>query len=161
MFISNVNFGADGIALSADGSTLYFSTTGGRRLYAVPTDRLRDRSPNSEVLARASQVYLTGKGLTDGMETDSNNNIYMGNIETNSISMYTPSTGLLSTFVRDPRLSWTDTLSTGADGYLYFTENQLWRLPAYNGGVDKRVKPYVLFRAPLPGNGTKVTQPAP
>ncbi|KAF2230015.1 major royal jelly protein [Viridothelium virens] len=159
--ISNVNFGADGIALSADGATLYFSTTGGRRLYAVPTARLRDDGPNSEVLARASQVYLTGKGLTDGMESDSQDNIYMGNIEDNSISIYTPATGLLSTFVRDPRFSWTDTMSVAADGYLYFTENQLWRGAAYNGGVDKRVKPYVLFRVKLPGNGTKVTQPAP
>ncbi|KAL9077291.1 MAG: hypothetical protein Q9157_003433, partial [Trypethelium eluteriae] len=139
--ISNVNFGADGIALSADGATLYFSTTGGRRLYAVPTARLRDDGPNSEVLARASQVYLTGKGLTDGMESDSQDNIYMGNIEDNSISIYTPATGLLSTFVRDPRFSWTDTMSVAADGYLYFTENQLWRGAAYNGGVDKRVKP--------------------
>ncbi|KAI9711583.1 MAG: hypothetical protein M1820_002148 [Bogoriella megaspora] len=159
--IQNVDFGADGIALSADGATLYFSTTGGRELYAVPTERLRDNSPNSEILARASQVFLTGKGLTDGMESDSNNNIYMGNIEDNSISIYTPATGLLSTFVRDPRFSWTDTFSTATDGYLYFTENQLWRGAAYNGGVDRRVKPFVLFRVKLPDGGTKVTQPAP
>ena len=160
-FISNVDFGADGIALSADGATLYFSTTGGRELYAVPTARLRDRSPTSEVQARASQVLLTGKGLTDGMETDSNDNVYLGNIEDNSVSIYTPATGLLSTFVRDPRFSWTDTFSVGADGYLYFTENQLWRGAAYQGGVDRRVKPYVLFRVKLPGNGTKIQQPAP
>ena len=161
MPIANVNFGADGIALSADGATLFFSTTGGRNLYAVPTDRLRADGPTSEILARAAQVFLTGKGVTDGMESDSNNNIYMGNIEDNSISIYTPTTGLLSTFVRDPRFSWTDTMSVGADGYLYFTENQLWRGPAYQGGNDRRVKPYVLFRTKLPGNGTKVQQAAP
>jgi sugar lactone lactonase YvrE len=95
------------------------------------------------------------------METDSNNNIYFGSMESNAIGIYAPNTGIFSTFVRDPRFSWTDTFSTGADGYLYFTENQLWRGPSYNQGVDKRVKPYVLFRVKLPNNGTKITQKAP
>ena len=59
-------------------------------------------------------------------------------------------------FARDPRIGWTDTLSVGFDGYMYFTEHQLWRVPMFYPGVDRRVKPYVLYRAKLPGNGTKV-----
>lgn len=161
MPIGNVNFGADGIALSADGATLYFATTGGRELFSVPTARLLDRSPYAEILARGAQTYLGETGLKDGMETDTNNMIYAGNIEDNSLSMYNPATGVFSTFARDPRFSWTDTLSVAADGYIYFTENQLWLSSAYQGGVDKRQKPYVLFRAQLPNGGTKVTQPAP
>lgn len=160
MPIGNINFGADGITLSADLATLYFSTTGGRELHSVPTERLRDRSPYAEVLARGATNYLGQTGLKDGMETDTNNRIYAGNIEDNSISSYNPETGILETFVRDPRFSWTDTLSV-ANGYLYFTENQLWRSPAYNGGVDRRQKPYVLFRVQLPNGGTKLTQSAP
>ena len=35
--ISQSTFGADGIALSADGATLYFSAVGTRYLYSVPT----------------------------------------------------------------------------------------------------------------------------
>lgn len=161
MPIGNVNFGADGIALSADGATLYFSTTGGRELYSVPTERLRDRSPYAEILARGSTNFLGETGFKDGMETDTNNMIYAGNIEDNSVSSYNPTTGILSTFVRDPRFSWTDTLSVGADGYLYFTENQLWLSSAYQGGVDKRQKPYAVFRVKLPNGGTKITQSAP
>lgn len=159
--MGNVNFGADGIALSADGSTLYFKTTGGREMYSVPTARLRDQSPYAEILARGAVGFLGETGLTDGMETDSNDMIYGGNIEDNSIFQYNPSTGVISTFVRDPRFSWTDTMSVGNDGYLYFTENQLWLSSAYQGGVDKRVKPYVLFRTKLPNGGTKIIQNAP
>lgn len=156
--IGNVNFGADGIALSADGATLYFATVGGRSLYSIPTARLRDRGPNSELLATAALAFHGDKGVSDGLETDSNGNIYIGSMEDNSIAIFTPSTGSLEVFVRDPRFSWTDTMAIGADGWLYFTENQLWLGPGYHGGVDRRVKPYVLFKVKLPGNGTKVVQ---
>lgn len=160
MPISNVNFGADGIALSADGGTLYFSTTGGRELNSVPTARLRDRSPYAEILARGATTFLGETGFKDGMETDSNNKIYAGNQEDNSITSYDPETGIVSVFVRDPRFSWTDTLSVASDGYLYFTENQLWLGPAYQGGVDRRVKPWAVMRVKLPNGGTKVSQNA-
>jgi len=161
MPITNVAFGVDGIALSADGTTLFFKTTGGRKMWSVPTARLRDQSQYAEILARGAVGYLGETGLSDGLESDTNNMIYGGNIEDNSLMMFNPSTGIFQTLVRDPRFSWSDTLSVAADGYLYFTENQLWRSPAYNGGVDKRVKPYVLFRVQLPNGGTKITQAAP
>ena len=148
-------------SLSADAQTLYFSTTGGLTFHSVPTAHLRDNGPYSEITAQQSMQYLGMKGLSDGLESDSNNNIYCGNMEDNSIQIFHPSIGTFTTFIRDPRFSWTDTMSVAADGYLYFTENQLWRSPSYQGGVDRRQKPYVLFRTKLPGNGTKLTQPAP
>jgi sugar lactone lactonase YvrE len=58
-------FGADGIALSTDGNTLYFSTTGGTNLYSVPTAALRSQSPNSELIAQASVVNLGQKGTSN------------------------------------------------------------------------------------------------
>ena len=157
MPINTLAFGADGLSLSADKSTLFYSTTGGRELYSVPTSILLRQDPYSELIAQASVMNHGQKGLSDGLESDTNNNIYVGNMEDNSIAIFHPDTGIVSTFVRDPRFSWTDTMSVGADGYLYFTENQLWLGAAYHGGIDERVKPYVLFRAKLPGNGTKIT----
>ena len=47
-------------------------------------------------------------------------------------------------------------MAVATDGYLYFTENQLWRTPSHFSGTERRVKPYALFRAKLPGNGTRV-----
>ena len=154
--ITPVTFGADGITLSADGSTLYYSVVSGRYLYSVPTALLRSQSLTSELMAAGAVQQLTQKGVSDGLESDSNDMVYGGSVETNSIISFNPANGTVQTFVRDPRIDWTDTLSVGFDGYLYFTENQLFRAPAQNGGVDKRIKPYVLYRVPLPGNGTKI-----
>lgn len=150
-------FGADGIALSADGATLYFSAIGTRYLYSVPTARLLVNDVTSELLAQQSVVSHGQKGVSDGLETDSNGFIYGGNMEDNSIILFNPANGTVNVFARDPRIGWADTLSVATNGYLYFTVNQIFRSPIFYPGTDRRVKPYVLFRAKLPGNGTKVS----
>lgn len=154
--ISYISFGADGIALSADGETLYWSAVGARYLYSIPTARLRDHSQFSEILAQSSIANHGTKGISDGLETDSNGLIYGGNVEAESIAVFSPQNGTFSTFVRDPRIGWTDTLSVGTDGYLYFTENQLWRSKSFYPGTDRRERPYKLFRVKLPDGGRKV-----
>lgn len=154
--ISHGSFGADGIALSADGATLYWSVVGGRYLYSIPTVRLRDRSLTSEIMAEAAVSNHGQKGVSDGLETDSNGFIYAGNFEGNSIEIFNPANETITIFARDPRIGWTDTFAVATDGYVYFTENQLWRTPMFYPGTDRRVKPHALFRAKLPGNGTKV-----
>jgi sugar lactone lactonase YvrE len=166
--ISSFQVGTDGITLSADGETLYWTAVTNRYLYSVPTARLRDHtSPTAQILSAAATTRLTQKGVGDGLESDSNGYVYGGSFETNAINVYFPGNGTVATFVRDPRLDWTDTMSVvtlgdsstssgGGQGYLYFTKNQLWRLPSFQGGVDRRVKPYGLFRVPLPDGGGKI-----
>ncbi|TGJ87663.1 hypothetical protein E0Z10_g1091 [Xylaria hypoxylon] len=140
--------GSDGIALSADGETLYFGPFASRYLYSVPTARLRDRSPASELLAQQSVVNHGQKGHSDGFETDSNNLIYVGNNELNSINIFNPANGTAYPFVRDPRINWVDTMSVATDGYLYFTSNQVLE--------SEKKRPFGLFKAPLPNGATKV-----
>lgn len=154
--ISRVAFGADGITLSNDGETLYFSAVASRQLYAVSTSRLRDRSASSELFATASVMDLGQKGVSDGLESDSNGIVYAGSVETNSVNVFNPENGTVSTYVRDPRIDWTDTFSTSGSS-LYFTNNQLFRSPTYQNGVDRRVKPYVLYRVPLLNNAMKIS----
>ncbi len=43
-------------------------------------------------------------------------------------------------------ISTTDTMSVATDEHLYVTANQLYRQERYQGGQDKRHKPYSLFR---------------
>jgi sugar lactone lactonase YvrE len=76
-----LTFGADGIAISADGENLYWKSVSTRYLYSIPTARLRDNSPLSEFLAQQSVVNHGETGVTDGMETDTNGFIYHGNME--------------------------------------------------------------------------------
>ena len=102
-------------------------------------------------------VQHTETGVTDGMETDTNGFIYHGNMEQDAVSFYNPANGTDTLFVRDPRINWVDTFSTGFDGYLYFTNNQLFLSSAFYPGTDRRQRPFSLLRVPLPLGGTKVT----
>ncbi|RDL20869.1 L-dopachrome tautomerase-related protein [Pseudomonas jessenii] len=135
---------SDGIALSADGQTLYFTPLSSRHLYAVSTALLRDASVSEQQLAAAVQD-LGEKGASDGMEADADGAVYAGDYEHNSIRKRLPD-GQWQTLVHDPRLLWPDTLSIGPDGYLYFIANQLHRQAAFRGGQDQRQKPYSLLR---------------
>jgi sugar lactone lactonase YvrE len=149
--------GIDGITLSADGKTLYFGVVSGRYIYSVPTARLLDdTSSNAQMKSIAAVNRLVQKGVSDGYEVDSNDYIYVGSFETNSVNVFFPNNLTVSTLVRDPRIGWTDSFSVvnlesggSLKGYLYFIENQLWK--------SDREKPYALFRVPLPDGGLKIT----
>ena len=147
--------GSDGIALSADGERLFFKPLTSRSLYSIPTANLRANGPSSEVLAQAAVTDHGQTGLTDGMETDTNNFIYHGNMEIDAVSFYNPANGTDNLFVRDPRLNWLDTFSVGTDGYIYFTNNQLGFSSGFWPGTDRRQRPFSLLRAKLPNNGSK------
>lgn len=135
---------SDGIALSPDGKTLYFCALSSRYLYAVPTDILRDPAASDEQVAAAVRD-LGEKGASDGLEADANGAVYAGDYEHNAIRRRTPD-GKWETIAHDPRILWPDTFSTGPDGYLYFTANQLHRQPSFHAGKDLRQKPYLLYR---------------
>lgn len=153
---SFLTLGVDGIALGADGKDLYFGGVGNRYLYSIPTERLRDNGPTSEIKAQAAVVTRSQKGLADGFETDSNGLVYHGNMEVNAVNTFNPENGTDQVFLRDPRINWADTFSVATDGYLYFTNNQLTFGPAVYPGQDTRQRPFSLFRAKLPNGGTKV-----
>ncbi len=139
-----VLFGADGIAISADGSKLFYSPTTGHKLYSVSTAALRDRSMSDDQVAATIQL-VTGKGPSDGLESDAAGNVYAGDYETDSIDKIQPN-GMIETIAHDPRILWPDTMSLADDGYLYFNANQLNRQPMLHNGQDLRKKPYVMFR---------------
>ncbi len=143
-----VNFAADGIAISADGSTLYYCPINGTKLYAVSTEALRDRTKSDAQVAATVRI-VTGKMPSDGLESDTAGNVYLSDPVTNSIHRWNPATGLVETIVHDPRLLWPDTMSVANDGYLYVNANQLNRQPTMHNGVDERVKPYTMFRVKI------------
>ena len=138
---------SDGIALSPDGLTLYFSPLSSRHLYAVPTRLLRDEHVTEAQLS-AAVLDMGEKGASDGLEADANGAVYASDYEHNGIRKRLAD-GTWQTIVHDPRAIWPDTLSIGPDGYLYFTANQLNRQAGFHGGKDLRTKPYSLFRVKI------------
>lgn len=140
-----LKMGADGIAISADGSRLYYCPLASRRLYSVATDALVDRSIDDSAVAATVTDEGDKGGGADGLESDAAGYIYATNYEHQAI-LRRRSGGEWETVVHDPHLMWTDTLSVAADGYLYVTANQLHRQSKYQKGKDLRQKPYTLFR---------------
>lgn len=149
-------FANDSLAISADGSKLFFCPVSSTKLYSVPTAALRDKGFSPE--ATAKQVALvTGKESSDGLESDAEGNVYSTAPASGSILKISPNPNFaggveVSTLVHDPRLLWPDTMSLSDDGYLYVTANQLFNQPSMHDGKDLRQKPYVLFRVKV---GTK------
>lgn len=141
------SMGADGIAINADGSRLYYCPLGSRNLYSVDTNTLVDRSLDDQKAAETVVCEGNKGGASDGLESDASGNIYLTNYEHNAILRYRPDDRReWETIVHDPRLLWPDTLSVAKDGYLYVTANQLHRQARYQKGQDLRRKPYTLFR---------------
>jgi sugar lactone lactonase YvrE len=152
-----MRLGADSLAIGADGTRLYYAPLASRRLYSVSIDALVDRSVDDEAVA-ATVVDEGDKGSgADGLETDDRGRIYITAYEHNAILRRWPD-GQYETLVHDPRLLWPDTMSVATDGHLYVTANQLHRQARYQGGEDRRRKPYSLFRVPI-GAGPVLLRP--
>jgi sugar lactone lactonase YvrE len=146
--VSPVTMGADGIAIAADGSRLYYCPLAGRRWYSVSVDALVDRGQGDDAVAATVRDEGDKGCVSDGLETDDQGRLYVTDGEHDAIHRRLPD-GSWETVVHDPRLLWPDTMSVAADGYLYVTANQLYRQDKYRGGEDQRRKPYVLFRTPI------------
>lgn len=150
---SPIKIGADGIAISADGKRLFYCPLAGRRLYSVSVDALANEQLSDAQVAATVIDHGDKGGAADGLESDSQNRVYLTNYEHNAIFRRLPN-GMYETVVHDPRALWPDTLAVAADGYLYFTANQLHRQPQYHQGKDLREKPYSVFRTRI--NATPV-----
>lgn len=141
---SPIKIGADGIAISSDGERLFYTPLASRNLYSVSVDALANEQL-SEQLAATVVNHGDKGGASDGLESDSQNRVYLTNYEHNAIQRRLPN-GMIETLVHDPRVLWPDTMSVAQNGYLYFTANQLHRQPRFHRGRDLRQKPYTLFR---------------
>ncbi len=149
--------GADGIALSADGSRLFYCPLSSHHLYSVSTAALRNEHlPAAKVAATVKLV--AAKGASDGLESDTAGNVYAGDYESDSIHVIAPN-GVVHTLTHEPTLLWPDTMSLAADGYLYVTSNQLERQAVFHDGSDFRQKPYVLFRIKVDAKPIRLLKP--
>ena len=117
--------GADGIALSGDKQTLYWTNLTGNRLMSVPTALLRDFSNTEDQIAQKIKVVNTLPSNTDGMTADRAGNLYMTALALNGLMKRDARTGKITPLVTDNAIAWPDTLGCGGKGDLYFVSNHL------------------------------------
>ncbi|WP_038019699.1 L-dopachrome tautomerase-related protein [Synechococcus sp. PCC 7335] len=142
---SHMTIGADGIAISADGSRLFYRVLSGRHLYSIDANLLSDPAATDEDIIATIEDHGDLGFASDGLEANTADQLYLTNYEDNSIMLRQPD-GSLETLVHNPSALWPDTLSLASNGYLYFISNQLHRQPGFNYGEDMRQKPYALYR---------------
>jgi sugar lactone lactonase YvrE len=126
--------GADGIALSADRTTLYWCPLTARNLYAIDTALLHDFSIPQDVIANSVQ-NLGDKGTnTDGLGADNKGLIYYTMLENQGIGIYDPTEKTFRDFISDPRMIWVDGMTFDNQGSLIFDSNRLHEL--FGGDLD-------------------------
>jgi len=136
--------GVNGIALSPDGQTLYWTVTTGTHAYAMPTALLRDPRAGKVALARAVRDLGEVGGNTDGIVTDAEGRLYITDVSRNGIVEYDPHTGSMRLLAADEGVHWPDTPAIGADGRLVFTSSNLNR--HFAGQVKPGEERYELWR---------------
>ncbi len=117
--------GADGIALSADKDTVYWTNLTGNTLYSLDTELLRDFQSSETVLENAVKVVTSLPSNTDGMTADNEGNIYMTALSLDGVMKLDGATGQVSRFVHHPEMNWPDTLAWAPDGSMYVVSNHL------------------------------------
>lgn len=136
--------GVNPIALDARGEWLYFGPMHGHSLYRIRTRDLRDMELDAATLATRVERY-SDKPICDGISIDKAGNIYISDIANSAIGVIDGKREY-KIWVQDPRLSWPDAFSFGADGYLYTVANQLHRSARLNSGVSVVKPPYLIMR---------------
>ena len=140
-----VKINSDGIALSPDKQWLYYKPLTDNRLYRVNTAILRDFNTTTEQVA--GKVEDVGKFVaTDGMEFDSEGNLYMGDLENARIVKITPDKKMTTLVEDKEKLSWPDSYSISKDGYLYISCSQIQQMPWFNNNRNITQYPYRVFR---------------
>lgn len=135
--------GVDSLALTPDGSRLFYSALTSRHLWSLPTSALSDFKLDDKQLA--AQIKDEGeKVMTDGMDMDRQGRLYLTDAEHHQILRRWPD-GRLEVIVRDPRLVWPDGLFVTAHS-VYVTLGQWDRL---GKGFDTRQPPYLLIQASI------------
>lgn len=148
--------GADGIALSGDKKTLYWTNLTGNNLYSVPTALLRDMA-TPEATIRAAVRAESIPSNTDGLSADRDNNVYLTALTMNGVLKRDASTGAVAPLFTSDDISWADTLAWGPDGALYVLSNHLhlWVDGDMNFATPNPVPNFRIYRY----NGTIGTKP--
>lgn len=128
---------SDGIALSPDRQTLYWSALTGHTLWRIPTEALLDKSLDDKALAGRVEKAQTIVA-PDGILFDSQGVLWLGGLEDGAIYRYVPG-GSYERVIQDARLLWPDSFAEGPQRWIYVTTTQIHLPPAERG-------PYGIYR---------------
>jgi len=142
--------GADGLALSPDSKTIYWTAITGRRLYSLPTKMLSNPAITDQQLID-SLKFEGEHPACDGLAEDEKGNIYFGAFEQQSLVKRGIDKQYHLIAHDQENFVWPDGLAY-RNGYLYVTLGQWNRLPGFNHGKDLRKPPYLVVKVKVNTN---------
>jgi sugar lactone lactonase YvrE len=137
-------FNSDGIALSTDGTWLYYQPITATTMYRIRTEVLRDANAPAAAVGAAVERYADTFPV-DGLWIDAHDRIYLTDITHTAVSVLRPDR-TIERLVVDRRLQWPDTFTQGPDGAMYVTASHINESATYNRGKSTRVGPYAVFK---------------
>lgn len=142
--IFSLKAGVDGIAVSPDNIWLYYGAVNNSGLYRIRVSDLTNSSLPPSQLDNRIERY-SDKPLSNGFSADVSGNIYVTDIEHNSVAIVGPDKQL-KTLVRSTRVRWPDALSYGPGGWLYVTDSALPEQVLKSKDHIRLQNPYWIFR---------------
>lgn len=140
--IFSLRAGVSGVAIGPE--WLYFGALSGSGLFRVRLDDLRAEDLPAEQLAARVERHAT-KPLSSGLSIDLVDNVYVTDVEHNSISVFDAS-GESKTLMHSDSIRWPDSLSFGPDGWLYVADSALPELVLRPREHITAQKPFKIFR---------------
>jgi sugar lactone lactonase YvrE len=145
-----VPVGIDGLALSPDGRTLWWTPLGSYDLYSLDTDLLSTPHNDDAVIARHVVAHPARDFASDGLDCDREGRVYFTDVTHGTIQRLIPSESRFERLLHGERfMIWPDAVKLGPDRLLYITDTQVNRMPQWNGGRDLRQPPFTLYRAAI------------
>lgn len=142
--LSRPHIGVNPITEDLNNEWVYFGPMHGLSLYRIKADDLVNEKLDAKTLASRVERY-SDKPISDGITIDKDNNIYLGELAENAISVIT-SDRKYRRLSQCPRLSWVDSFSFGPNGKLYAVVNRLHQSATLNGGVLAAKPPFYLLK---------------
>lgn len=142
-----LTLGINGIALSPDARTLYWTVTTGTHAFSIATDMLRNRAATKQAVAAAVKTIGDVGGNTDGVVTDSRGHLYITDVTRNGIVRFDPAARVMTMLAADEGIFWPDTPAITPDGDLVLTASQLNQ--HFAGAVKAGSERYDLWRLRL------------
>lgn len=140
---------ADGVALSRDGSTLYWQALTGRTLYSIATRVLRDGDASEDDIAGAVRA-VADTSATDGMEIDRFGNIYLSDFENDAVQVFNTGFDNASRILVESDLFvWPDSFAWAPNGDLYVTSAQIHRTDWFTPDGSMPSTPYRVLKLHL------------
>ncbi len=138
--------GVNGIELSPDFKTLYWTIPTNPNYYSIPTEVIGNFAKTEDELKKA--IRWEGQIVSNGgIAIDQTGTLYFGDASRYSI-IQRDNAGAVSLTAYDSRLIWPDGMAF-SNGFIYVTIGQWHRAPGLNGGIDLRNGPYEVLKIPV------------